>query len=98
MHCPNCGTPEQARVRVCRTCGTTYASEDLLALRQLEFLLQETETWPDAALRREQYIGQLAALKARLLPAAPAPAIAEPPSAPMSPMAEPTLAVTQPAA
>ena len=96
MHCPNCGTPEQARVRVCSTCGTTYASEDLLALRQLEFLLHETETWPDAALRRQPYAGQLAELKARILPAAPL--TVETPSAPLVDATQPMAAVTRPAA
>ena len=36
MNCPNCGNPEQERVRVCSACGTTYASQDLQELRQLE--------------------------------------------------------------
>ncbi len=67
MNCPNCGTPEQARVKVCPGCGTAYASQDLLELRQLEFLLQETTTWPQADSLRQPYTERLEALHARLL-------------------------------
>lgn len=67
MDCPNCGTPEGARVRICQSCGTAYASEDLLRLRELEFLLSEIEGWPGAAARRAAYIDELTALKSRLL-------------------------------
>ncbi len=74
MNCPQCGAPEQARVRVCKTCGTAYTSQDLLELRQLEFLLAETAKWPEALARRQSYVERLAALKARLLPA-PTPAL-----------------------
>ena len=75
MKCPNCGTLEQGRVRVCQTCGTAYASEDLLELRQLEFLLIETASWPEADLRSKQYADRLDALKARILPATPPAAL-----------------------
>jgi hypothetical protein len=84
MKCPNCGTPEQGRVRVCPTCGTAYALEDLQELRQLEFLLAETATWPEADVRSKPYTERLAALKSRILPMPPpaaagaAPQIAAP--------------------
>ena len=76
MKCPNCGTLEKPRVRVCQTCGTAYASEDLLELHQLEFLLTEAATWPEAEARSKPYTERLAALKARILPAL-TPGIAE---------------------
>ncbi len=95
MKCPKCGTPEQGRVRVCKECGASYASEDLLELRQLEFLLTETAAWPEANVRRKPYAERLYTLKARILPMAPgAPAEAQRPEAalqPATPPAEPTV-------
>jgi hypothetical protein len=88
---------------VCQTCGTAYASEDLLELRQLEFLLAEAATWPEADVRSKPYAERLAALKARILPAPPAAAAeAQPLEAvpqPAAPPAEPKIepAPTQPA-
>jgi len=76
MNCPNCGAPEHARARVCQSCGTAYASEDLLELRQLEFLLQETAAWPEADARRQPYGDRLATLRARLVPPAVTPVTA----------------------
>src|ERR1700687_4773733 len=90
MNCPNCGAAEQARARVCQSCGTAYASEDLLELRQLEFLLEQTAAWPEGAARRQPYDARLAALKARILPTAGAPAIA--PSAGGAPIVAPVMA------
>jgi len=76
MKCPNCQAPEKARVRVCQSCGHTYASEDLLFLRQLEYLLKETADWEGVAIYRKQYLERLQALKKRILPSpAEAPAI-----------------------
>ena len=93
MKCPNCGALEQARVRVCQHCGTAYSSEDLMELRQLEFLLAETAAWPDVGVRRQRYAERLAALKGRVLPAplppAPLPAAATPPPAPAAKPAAP---------
>src|SRR5438046_2608977 len=83
MHCPNCGATEQARARVCQSCGTAYASEDLLELRQLEFLLEQTAAWPQAEGRRQPYGERLAVLKARILPAPGAPVPATPIAAPV---------------
>ncbi len=74
MNCPNCGTLEQARVRTCQNCGTAYASEDLLELRQLEFLLQETEQWPNTASKRKLYGQRLQELRERILPTQAEPA------------------------
>ena len=79
MNCPNCGTPEQARVKVCPSCGTAYASQDLIKLRQLEFLLQETKTWPEADSLRQPYNEQLHALRARLVPPKPAEEVVKEP-------------------
>lgn len=69
MKCPNCGTIEQGRIRTCTNCGTFYASQDLLELRQLEFLLNETEQWPNTASRRKPYEKRLEELYDRILPA-----------------------------
>ncbi len=96
MKCPNCGSPEQARIRVCQTCGATYASEDLLELRQLEFLLTETTTWPGADVRSKPYAERLAALEARLLPAPEARLLSAPP--PEAAEAQPLAAVPPAAA
>ena len=41
--CPTCGALEERRETVCSQCGATYTNEDLLAFRQLEFLLAETD-------------------------------------------------------
>jgi hypothetical protein len=71
MNCPNCGAPEQARARVCQACGTAYASEDLLEYRQLEFLIKETEKWPEAVERSKPYADRLATLIARIRPSPP---------------------------
>jgi len=75
MNCPKCGNPEQARVRVCPSCGMAYASQDLLELRQLEFLLQTTASWPGTEDLRQHYSGRLEALRARLLPPEPGPEV-----------------------
>jgi len=106
MKCPNCGTPEQARVRVCRNCGTSYASQDLLEFRQLEFLIDETVSWVESAKRREPYLKRYTELMARILPAPiapskPAPAPITPPRpAPVQPPKPvmPTAAPARPAA
>jgi len=78
MHCPHCGAQEKVRVKVCPQCGEAYASQDLLTLRQLEFLIEETKDWDISEGRRAPYIDALSALKARLLRQAP-PAIEEEP-------------------
>ena len=39
---------EGTRARVCRVCETIYASQDLVELRQLEYLLEKTAAWPGA--------------------------------------------------
>ncbi len=96
MNCPNCETPEQVRVRVCGTCGTIYASDDLQILRQLEFLLKETADWHEAETRRQPYVQTLAALKARILPtltAAPIAALNAQAVAPLTSSAQPAVAV-----
>ena len=99
MDCPHCGTPEQARVRVCRSCGTAYASEDLFQLRGLEYLIKETASWPGAEARRVPYVQALAALKscltlnatsaAIITSAAAVPAGSSLPSEPAARVAEP---------
>jgi hypothetical protein len=78
MECPSCGTLEAHRETVCPQCGTTYAGEDLLALRQLEFLLAQMDAWAERLPAnlieelRQPYAEQLANLRARLIPE-PAP-------------------------
>ena len=85
MKCANCGAPRERHVTVCSQCGTTYASEELLALRQLEFLRAEMEGWVERLPAdlieelRQPYVKGLADLRARLIPepAAPPPAVEE---------------------
>ena len=67
MNCPNCGTPEQARVKVCSSCGEAYASQDLLELRQLEFLVEETSTWEVPTDVRSPYKERLERLRDQIL-------------------------------
>ncbi len=77
MKCPACGFPERARVKVCPECGNAYATEDLLALSQLEFLLKESAAWELAEGLVTPYVERLEALRARLQPPpAPEPALA----------------------
>ena len=95
MKCPNCGAPRERRETVCSQCGATYTSEDLLAFRQLEFLLAETDGWVERLPAdlieelRQPYVKRLADLRARLIPAPtpPPPAAAEPEAAPVPPVA-----------
>jgi len=89
MNCPNCGAPEQARVRVCASCGQAYASQDLLELRQLEFLLQATVSWGVSDALRIPYQERLHRLRERLRPAPPAPAAEAPPATPAPAVAPP---------
>jgi len=87
MKCPNCGAPRERRETACSQCGATYTSEDLLAFRQLEFLLAETDGWVERLPAdlieelRQPYVKQLTDLRARLIPrpapAAPPPAVEE---------------------
>jgi hypothetical protein len=98
MKCPYCGSSEETRVRVCQSCGNAYASEDLLELHQLEYLLAETADWPEVAGQRRPYADRLTALKARILPAPPLPAAAieaaamipQPALPPLAPEVEPS--------
>jgi hypothetical protein len=77
MKCPRCGFPEKARVKVCPECGQAYATEDLLALSQLEFLLQEADALEVAKSLLAPYVQRLEALRVRLQPApASEPAVA----------------------
>ena len=66
MNCPKCGTPEKARIKVCGECGETYAEEDLLELRQLEYLIEQTENWDVSESSRAPYAEQLQKLRERL--------------------------------
>lgn len=83
MKCPKCGALEEPRATVCSQCGATYTSEDLLAFRQLEFLLAETDGWverlPGDLIEelRQPYVKRLADLRARLIPE-PAPPLPPP--------------------
>jgi len=81
MNCPKCGKREQARVKVCPGCGEAYASEDLQAMRQLEYLLLETTDWEGVEPLRSPYQEKLEKLRARLVKAErPEAAIVSPPS------------------
>ena len=85
MKCPTCGALEERHETVCSQCGATYTSEDLLAFRQLEFLLAETDGWVERLPAdlieelRQPYVKQLTDLRARLIPAPtpPPPAVEE---------------------
>jgi hypothetical protein len=66
MNCPNCGAPEKARVKVCHECDQAYASQDLLELRQLEYLIEATDTWKVADSLRSPYLERLEKLRSRL--------------------------------
>ncbi len=73
MRCPNCGALGLTRrIRRCRTCGEGFASQDLLELHQLEFLLEETARWEGTAAHRQPYVERLETLRARLVRRAPA--------------------------
>ena len=78
MNCPNCGQPETARVKECPACKEAYASQDLMALRQLEFLLQETASWEISEALRTPYKQRLEALQSRLARPEPGPDLPEP--------------------
>ena len=66
--CPKCGTPEKEKETICGECGETYAAEDLLKLRQLEYLLRQTQTWRGSEPYRKIYKAELQRLRARLFP------------------------------
>ncbi len=104
MKCPNCGALEKARVRVCRVCETIYASQDLVELRQLEYLLEKTAAWPGAESLRQPYIERLESLRSRLLRPEPAPPAIEKaprqaaPKPVVQPAAQPEALTSAPAA
>ena len=99
MQCPNCGNLEKSRVRVCPACGTVYASQDLLELRQLEYLLGETAPWPGVEAFRQPYAEQMESLRSRLLgPKTTQPSVAEAPQLVVeTPLVQPTLPAPPPA-
>ncbi len=66
--CPKCGTPEEEKMTLCGECGEAYAAEDLLKLRQLEYLLRQTQTWRGSEPYRKPYKAELLNLRARLFP------------------------------
>lgn len=66
MKCPNCGAPAKEQVKVCPSCGEAYSSQDLLELCQLEFMLQETESWDIPQKLRMPFIKRLETLRTRL--------------------------------
>jgi len=95
MNCPNCGTPEKARVKVCSECKEAYASMDLLELRQLEFLMKETASWDVTERLRFPYEERLHILQDRLKGlklTKPEPEIEPVPSAPSEKLAPSILA------
>jgi len=66
MHCPKCGAAEKTRVKVCSSCGEAFASQDLIELHQLEFLMKETSSWNVAEGVRLPYKKRLLILQERL--------------------------------
>lgn len=73
MDCPNCHAPQPAQKHTCPTCHLTYTDNDLLHLRQLEFLLEATESWPGLEAQQSGYAQELASLRAKFLPPRPEP-------------------------
>lgn len=51
--CPNCGTPDKEKVKVCEECGEAFASQDLHELHQAEYLLD----WLDEQ-RKSEVMGE----------------------------------------
>jgi hypothetical protein len=93
MKCPNCGVNELYIVDRCPNCQLSFPSQDLFELNQLEFLLKETLTWPQAEPLRKPYAERLEALRTRLMPPKPAP---EPVSKPAPVVAVPAVVPTAP--
>lgn len=93
MNCPSCGTPEKARVKVCASCGEAYASEDLLELHQLEFLVETTAEWDVSESVRHPYLERLKSLRDRVVHRAPGPPL-EP--TPIVPEAAPAITAEPP--
>jgi hypothetical protein len=75
MKCPSCGTPEKARVKFCTSCGEAYASEDLLELHQLEFLVETTAEWDVPESVRYPYLERLKSLRDRVIHREPVPSL-----------------------
>lgn len=78
MNCPNCGTAEKARVKVCPECNQAYASQDLQELRQLEYLIAETATWQVETGIRSPYEERLHILLKQLTSHLPEQGVKEP--------------------
>lgn len=53
LKCPNCGTPDKEKVKVCGECGEAFASQDLHELHQAEYLLD----WLDEQ-RKSEVMGE----------------------------------------
>ena len=68
LSCPNCGASEEISVKACSFCGKAYAAEDLLALRQLEYLMEQTANWDVPESSRAPYAEKLQKLRERLFP------------------------------
>jgi len=66
MECPNCGTHGKASFKKCHSCGEIFANQDIIELRQLEFLVDETATWEVAETVRSPYAERLKSLRSRL--------------------------------
>lgn len=112
MKCPNCGASSGRVPRACRACGGIYDIDKALEISQLEFLLTEVATWPEADIRSKPYAERLAALRARLAekpqttdeaPMQPVIGVAEPAKLPTelkieSTSAQPAVGLTDPAA
>ncbi|HMQ52338.1 MAG TPA: hypothetical protein PKE64_02060 [Anaerolineae bacterium] len=104
MNCPHCHAPQPAQAHTCSTCHFTYTDQDLLHLRQLEFLLDATESWPGVETQRSGYAQELTSLRAKFLPSQstldqPLPPVStEPASQTQKPAAAPILPTLEPAA
>ncbi|MBI5714464.1 MAG: hypothetical protein HZC38_13735 [Chloroflexi bacterium] len=74
MNCPHCQTEHPNIKHTCRHCNTTYRVDDVVELRQVEFLLNETANWAEAVAHRQPYLDKWTALKAKIIiPPSPPP-------------------------
>lgn len=78
MNCPNCGTPEEIKVRVCNSCGEGFVSEDLHEFDRLKFLVHATASWNVTERLRKPYIYRLEKLRSKLVRPSPEEDMPEP--------------------
>lgn len=96
MKCPNCEINGFRARQTCQNCGETFASQDLVKLHQLEFLLSEAGSWlPDD--QRILYQEQRYALQQRLRKVTEPVVTEVAPVAAVTPAPSPTPTLSKPA-